>query len=173
MKYIVTVEGKTFEIVMGRGGRVWVNDRPHDVDLRGVDSLSRYSLLVDHRSYEAHVERMEEEECCMVVAGRSYRACVHRRPRGDGRSTTASRPPAIGEVRAPLPGLLVGVPVLVGQWVPEGEVVAVMESMKMNLELHAPWSGVVRSLHGAPGTEVAQGDLLAVVWPDRKPTAAS
>ena len=68
----VTVEGNVFEIVMGRGGRVWVNDRPHDVDLRGVDRLSRYSLLVDHRSYEAHVEQMEEEECCMVVAGRSY-----------------------------------------------------------------------------------------------------
>jgi biotin carboxyl carrier protein len=45
----------------------------------------------------------------------------------------------------------------------EGDVVAVLESMKMNLELHAPWSGVVQALHGTPGTEVGQGEVLAVV----------
>jgi biotin carboxyl carrier protein len=62
-----------------------------------------------------------------------------------------------------LPGLLVGVPVVVGQRVREGDVVAVLESMKMNLELHAPWSGAVQEIRGTPGTEVGQGEVLAVV----------
>ena len=79
-----------------------------------------------------------------------------------------SYPPATGEVCAPLPGLLVAVPVMVGQRVVQGEVVAVLESMKMNLEIRAPWEGVVQALYGAPGTEVGQGEVLAVVGSDER-----
>ena len=168
MKYLVTIEGETFEIEVSREGRVWVNRRPYDVDLQGVEGQSEYSLLVDHRSYEAHVERAEEQECRMVVAGRTYRACLQQRRRRSQRDVMRSRPPATGEVCAPLPGLLVEVSVVVGQRVARGEVVAVLESMKMNLELRAPWEGVVQALCRAPGAEVDQGEVLAIVGPNER-----
>ncbi|HHN93261.1 MAG TPA: hypothetical protein ENK17_00690, partial [Anaerolineae bacterium] len=76
MRYVITVEGETFEIEMGRDGRVWVNHRPLDVDFQGIDGLPQYSLLVNHRSYDAHLERSEEGEYCMQVAGRAYRATL-------------------------------------------------------------------------------------------------
>lgn len=167
MKYVITVEGETFEIEVGRGGRVWVNRQPLNVDFEGVDGLPQYSLLVDHRSYEAHVEQADEEGYQMVVAGQSYRARLQQRrchPKSKG--TIQSRPPAAGEVCAPLPGLLVAVPVVVGQRVAQGEVVAVLESMKMNLELRAPWDGMVQALPRTPGMEVDQGEVLAVIGPD-------
>ncbi len=167
MKYVITVEGETFEIEVGREGRVWVNRRPYSVDFQGVDGLPQYSLLVDNRSYEAHVEGTGGDECQMVVAGRSYQARLQQqgRPRPRG-SATQSGPPEAGKVCAPLPGLLVAVPVAVGQQVKQGEVIAILESMKMNLELYAPWGGVVRALHVAPGAEVAQGEVLAIIGPD-------
>jgi len=177
MKYVITVEGETFEIEVGRGGRVWVNRRPLNVDFEGVDGLPQYSLLVDHRSYEAHVEQADEEGYQMVVAGQPYRARLQqgrRRPRSKDavQSRPSPSPPKLGgtggglrEVRAPLPGLLVAVPVEVGQRVAQGEVVAVLESMKMNLELRAPWDGVVQALHRTPGMEVGQGEVLAVIGP--------
>ncbi|HEY67268.1 MAG TPA: hypothetical protein G4N97_03250 [Thermoflexia bacterium] len=166
MKYIITVEGETFEIEVGRGGRVWVNRRPLNVDFQGVDGLPQYSLLVDHRSYEAHIEQAEGEEWRMVVAGRPYRARLQQRRRRPQPDAARSRLPATEEVRAPLPGLLVAVPVVVGQRVVQGEVVAVLESMKMNLELRAPRDGVVQALHRSPGAEVDQGEILAVIGPD-------
>ena len=177
MKYVITVEGETFEIEVDRGGRVWVNRRPLDVDFQGVDGLSQYSLLVDNRSYEAHVEQTDEEGYQMVVAGQPYRARLRQRQRRSKSDVVRSRPlPSSlpvggteggrGEVRAPLPGLLVAVPVVVGQQVTQGEVVAVLESMKMNLELCAPWDGVVQALHRASGTEISQGEVLALIGPD-------
>ncbi len=176
MKYIITVEGETFEIDVGRGGRVWVNRRLlYTVDLQGVDALPEYSLLVDHRSYEAHVEEAEEGQYQMVVSGRTYQ--THLQQRGQRRLTggaTRSAPSGAavrrrlsqGEVCAPLPGLLVAMPVVVGQQVEQGTVVAVLESMKMNLELRAPWGGVVQALHKTPGAEVVQGEVLVVIGPD-------
>ncbi len=168
MKYTITVEGETFEVEVSRGGRVWVNRRPLNVDLQGVDGLPQYSLLVDHRSYEAHVEQADEEGYQMVVAGQSYRACLRQTRDHLEKDVTRSCLPATGEVLAPLPGLLVAVPVVVGQRVAQGEVVAVLESMKMNLELRAPGDGVVQALHITPGTEVGQGEVLAVIRPDEQ-----
>jgi biotin carboxyl carrier protein len=139
MRYVVTVEEQVFEIDVGRDGRVWVNNRPYDVDFSGLDGRPECSLLVDHRSYEAHIEQAEPDECQMVDSV------------------------DIGEVRAPLPGLLVAVPVTVGQRVMSGEVVAVLESMKMNLELCASQSGVVQSVHATPGMDVGQGEVVVKV----------
>ena len=166
MRYTITVEGRTFDVKMGRGGRVWVNHQPLLVDFQSVDNVSRYSILVDHRSYEAYVERVEDTECCMVVAGHTYRAQVHQKRRATKKDLAPTRPSTLGEVHAPLPGLLVGVPVVVGQRVRRGEVVAVLESMKMNLELQAPLGGVIQELHGDLGAEVIRGQVLAVVKPD-------
>ena len=141
-----------------------------------MDGLPQYSLLVDNRSYEAHVEQADEEGYQMVVAGQPYRARLQQMRDRSPRDVGRSRPPATavrqgssqGEVRAPLPGLLVALPVAVGQRVTQGEVVAVLESMKMNLELRAPWDGVVQALHVTPGAEVGQAEVLAVIEPDEQ-----
>ena len=167
MRYVITVGDETFEIDVGRGGRVWVDRQPHNVDLQSIDGQPQYSLLVDHRSYEAHVEEIEAGEYQMIVEGCPYRARFQRLGQrclqnGPDRSCLA----ATGEVRAPLPGLVVAVPVMVGQQVAPGDVVAVLESMKMNLELCSPWGGVVQSVHAIPGTNVAQGEAVVDVGLD-------
>jgi biotin carboxyl carrier protein len=162
VKYQVVVEGRTFEIEVGPGGRVWVNRRPLSVDLGRVDG-QHFSLLVDHRSYETHVEMNEAGECQVVVAGRSYRACLREEHRPVTGPVHCHRGDGPVEVSAPLPGLLVEVRVAEGQQVGEGEVVVVLESMKMHLELRAPRPGVVRALCATVGQEIAQGDILAVI----------
>jgi len=162
IKYRVVVEGRTFEIEIGPDGQVWVNRRPLNVDLGGMDELPGYSLLVNNRSYEAHVEAEENGECRVVVAGRPYQASLQT----EGQPATKTghrRPSRLAQVATPLPGLLVEVRVEEGQRVREGDVVAVIESMKMHLELRAPRSGLVRALNAAAGQEVAQGEVLAVV----------
>ncbi|MEA3342019.1 MAG: hypothetical protein U9R15_18805, partial [Chloroflexota bacterium] len=127
MKYIITVEEETFEIEMGRGELVWINHHPYTVDLQDVDGRPEYSLLVDHRSYEAHVEEVEGGECQMMVAGRPYRAhlqhgsaalpcilegdaalpCVLEGGHCLRKPTVRPEPCGVEEVCAPLPGLLV------------------------------------------------------------------
>lgn len=164
MRYRVDVEGQTFEIEVRPDGTIWVNGQPVRVDAEGLDSPF-LSLLVGHYSYEAGVG-LEGPEGQVVVEGRTYRTYLsHGRPQWTTGSphgpTTPSDQPA--EVVAPLPGLLVEIRVAEGESVRAGMVVAVMESMKMHLELRAPRDGVIRSLPVRPGREVAQGEVLAII----------
>ncbi len=161
VKYRVVVEGRTFEIDIDAEGRVWVDRQPLDVDLEGIEGQPRYSLLVDHRSYDALVEAGEDGACQVVVRGRPYRASLEggRQQRGASRRRRSGS----AEVRAPLPGLVVEMRVTEGQAVKEGEVVAVLESMKMKIELRAPRDGVVQALQDLAGREVAQGEALALI----------
>ncbi|MEE8567115.1 MAG: biotin/lipoyl-containing protein [Anaerolineales bacterium] len=163
MRYKIVVEGRTFEVEVDPSGQVWVNNQLTNVDLEGINGLPLYSLLIDHRSYEAHVETEEDGESQVVVSGRSYRASLEREQRYSPSTSRRHRVGGPTEIFAPLPGWLVEMRVSEGELVGEGDVVAVLESMKMRLELRTPQAGVVRALSVSAGREVAQGEVLAVI----------
>ena len=70
------------------------------------------------------------------------------------------RPAGNGAVRAPIPGLILEVTVRVGEKVQAGQVVAVMEAMKMENNLTAHLSGEVLEILVQKGSEVATGDTI-------------
>ena len=67
------------------------------------------------------------------------------------------------EVRAEFAANVWQVPAVVGQAVAAGDVIAVLESMKMEIEVQAPVDGTIVSVHVMPDQPVAGGDLLAVI----------
>ena len=73
--------------------------------------------------------------------------------------------PPKGEIaiNAPMPGLIVSIPVEEGQAVKSGQTVVVLESMKMENELKAPRDGTVSSLKVAPRQAVEQNQVLLIL----------
>jgi acetyl-CoA/propionyl-CoA carboxylase biotin carboxyl carrier protein len=67
---------------------------------------------------------------------------------------------ADGSLAAPLPGTLVSVHVSAGDPVREGDLLGVLESMKMQYPLRAPLAGKVEKIPFEPGSHVGKGDLL-------------
>ncbi|MCP3420621.1 acetyl/propionyl/methylcrotonyl-CoA carboxylase subunit alpha [Nocardioides pinisoli] len=70
---------------------------------------------------------------------------------------------ASGSLLAPMPGTVVAVKVEAGEQVVAGDVVLVLEAMKMQHTVTAPHAGTVSDLRVAPGQQVAAGEVLAVV----------
>ena len=66
-------------------------------------------------------------------------------------------------VVAPMPGLVLRIPVAVGQSVKKDQVVMVMEAMKMENEIYAPCDGVVSSITVNQGQQLQAGDLLLTI----------
>lgn len=69
------------------------------------------------------------------------------------------------EVRAEITANVWQVRVEIGQEVAEGDELAILESMKMEIPVEAPCAGRVTAIHVVPDGQVTEGDLLATIDP--------
>jgi biotin carboxyl carrier protein len=68
-----------------------------------------------------------------------------------------------GELRAPMPGLIVDVRVAQGDAVEKGDTILILEAMKTQQPFAAPFQGRVKELNVAKGDQVNDGQLLATI----------
>lgn len=121
--------------------------------------MRRFKITVNGHAYEVEVE----EEGERPSAGRTQHHASHARhePAPQAEPAEAAGP---GEpILAPLPGTVLDVKVSAGQSVASGQVLLVLEAMKMENEIVAPRAGTVQELHAKKGQSVTTGDLLLVI----------
>ena len=75
-------------------------------------------------------------------------------------------------VEAPLPGIILKIVKNVSDRVEEGDVIMIVESMKMETEINAPSSGTITELPMKESSQIVAGDTLAVISSDAAPAAA-
>ena len=66
-------------------------------------------------------------------------------------------------VEVPIAGKIIEVKVSVGGSVQEGDVLCILESMKMENPILAPVSGVIKDIQVSPGQTVKAGEIIAVI----------
>jgi biotin carboxyl carrier protein len=164
MKYQTIINGQTFDVEINEDGRILVNDEERVVDFRVLRRGELYSLLLDHLSFEAVVEE-RDGTYHVLMAGDLFEVEVT-----DERSRRlASAFMAFGDsggeysLRAPMPGLIVRIPVEEGQPVSKGETVAILESMKMENELKSPRDGTIHRIYVSAGENVEQNKVLVTI----------
>ena len=81
-------------------------------------------------------------------------------PRSQPAASVARPPSPVKVFRSPMPGVIVSVAVKVGDQVVTGDVVCVLEAMKMQQSLRADWSGIVTEVRVQAGQQVQDGDSL-------------
>jgi len=74
---------------------------------------------------------------------------------------------AVGAITSPMQGTVLSVAVSEGAAVRAGDLICVVEAMKMENEIVAPRAGVVTDLAVAPGASIASGELLCRVVSER------
>lgn len=125
----------------------------------------KYKITLKGKTYEVIVERGEAEVVAEYEA--SAPAPVAAAPAPTPAAPAVSAAPAAtaagSPVTSPLPGNVLSVNVNVGQAVKAGDVVVIIEAMKMENEVTAPCDGTVKQIVAAKGAVVATGDTLLII----------
>ncbi|HLL94438.1 MAG TPA: biotin/lipoyl-containing protein, partial [Spirosoma sp.] len=66
----------------------------------------------------------------------------------------------VNTLKAPMPGLIVGINVAVGDTISKGDSVLILEAMKMENNLKAPGDGTVKAIRAIKGDRVEKGQVL-------------
>jgi biotin carboxyl carrier protein len=163
-KYVTTVNGKEYVIEIIDSRRMTVNGKAYEVDFESISGQPVYSLLLDGGSYQADVYPGDEDTLQVLMRGVLYEAYVEDE-REKRLSKAAGGAAQTGEfvLRAPMPGLVVKLPVAEGEAVKTAQVLVILESMKMQNELKSPRDGKVGRVQVKVGDSVEQRQILLTV----------
>jgi biotin carboxyl carrier protein len=165
MRYLTTIAEKEYLVEIIDERHVSVDGVTYLIDFMAAGNQPVYTLLVDGQSYDAHVYA-DENVWQVLFHGAMYSAVVEDEREKRLRAALGGGVAEHEEyhLKAPMPGLVVAVPVGEGQTIQKGEVLLILESMKMQNELKSPRAGTVARLRVKPGDRVEQKEtMLSVV----------
>jgi biotin carboxyl carrier protein len=165
MKYFVRLGSRTIEVEV-LGGAVRVDGETLDAHLAAVPGTPLHHLLLGRDSWTVAAQALEGmgQWALGAVGERVEVEAVDERTQAIRALTGKKGGPSVGGVvKAPMPGLVVRVPVTEGQRVAAGAGLVVVEAMKMENELKATHPGVVVKIHVTPGSVVEKGAPLVTL----------
>jgi len=132
--------------------------------------MKKYNITVNGTSYEVEVEEINEAGTTEVKSSVQTQTNSKPAPKKVVEKAVKKETPKapVAEsvssggttVEAPMPGVILDIKVNVGDEVQAGDVILILEAMKMENEITAPASGKVSAIHASKGNNVGSGDVL-------------
>ncbi len=124
--------------------------------------MKRFNITVNGKAYDVAVEELDSN-AAPVVAAPAPKATAP----APAAAPAAAAPAAVQgegeEVCAPMPGTILDVKVSNGDTVSKGQVVMILEAMKMENDIVATCDGTVTSVMAVKGDQVDSGDVLVTI----------
>lgn len=157
---------------MKKSFKVKVNDTFNydliDSDLEQLDLLkisnSKFHLIENNKNYEISIEKSDfnSKNYSVKINNNAYNIHILNqldqliKHMGFSKSSIKKA----NNIKAPMPGLILSIDVKLNQAVVEGQVLLILEAMKMENSICAIKNGTIKSIHVKKGGAVEKGELL-------------
>ncbi|WP_291492775.1 biotin/lipoyl-containing protein [Desulfurella sp.] len=167
MSYVVKMDDIEYKVKVkeleANKFEVHIDDKSYVVDARLTEG-SVYSLLINNESFEADVDYKGENNYNVLTEGDLFKINVIDEMKAkliQRRGGTAAEGKQI--IKSEMPGRVISVKVAVGDTVKEGDILLILEAMKMQNEIKAPKNGEVKELFVKEGENIAADSKLVVI----------
>lgn len=160
-RYTFTINAQPFDVeiqsVQGSQARVTVNHVPYEVAIAPAFGTATPTRIQPVAAAPARIRTTAAPipaapHIAALAPSLAYKTQI---PAGSGSGS--------GTITAQIPGKMITIAVGVGDSVASGQVVAVMEAMKMENNILSPINGAVKEIRVSKGADVATGDVLMVI----------
>jgi len=140
-----------------------VNNQPFAWDLVQINN-STVHILLNNRSFTAELIEMDVTTKTVKMSVNGHLYTVQLKDRFDllleqmGMSAAATT--KVNDIKAPMPGLIVGINVQPGDAVKKGDAVLILEAMKMENLIKAAGDGIIRTIRVGKGDRVEKNQVL-------------
>ena len=124
--------------------------------------IKKYNIVVNGNSYEVQVEELGSEVSQVQRPSNIAQVAQPIQKQSTPKSTQQPQQVTSGgnSINAPMPGTVNDIKVNTGDSVKKGQVLLILEAMKMENEIFAPNDGTVKSVNISKGASVNVGDIL-------------
>jgi len=127
---------------------LWAND-----GYEAMKMMRKFRVVINGKEYVVEVEELSE------MRAREHSPTPKKLEKISEKEIVMDK----GAVLAPMPGKIVSINVKVGDSVKKGEVVAILEAMKMENEVLAPHDGIVKEIRVKKGANVSKGQAILIL----------
>lgn len=160
MKYHVSLEDLKLDVNVTGYLEAKVKGQEQKVDLVRLDDV-RFSAIIEHKSYIFELQKKDDEYFIQyknrripVTIETDKDVLLKQLKKASGADSGKS------DVKAPMPGLVVRLDVVVGQSVTKGQGILILEAMKMENEIKAPVNGTITNIMVSEKQSVEKNAIL-------------
>jgi len=180
-EYNITVDGKQYKVEITKQTEnnsysMKINDKPNEIKITGnIETEKSASVKMQEKTYEVELKKLDKKAPFAVNVNKITFKVEFKMP--ERRFTPQIVEQAVivstvksykklaeqGAVVTPMAGKIVSVKVKEGEIVKQGQVLCILEAMKMENEITAPKTGTVQSVNVSEGIGVSEGDILLII----------
>lgn len=162
--YIVNVGSKKFNVTLSSDEKISIDGKEHEIRISKFSDYS-YLLKVDDNIYQISSEKNGSDSFTFTINGYTYDVSVRTlleekafeflRNKGDDNHNSI--------IKSPMPGLILKIKKNVGDTVQLGESLIILEAMKMENDIRASASGVIKEISVKENSAVEKNETLLTI----------
>jgi biotin carboxyl carrier protein len=160
-EYVVTLKDKRNLIKISQNSEITINGETHHYELIALNN-STYRLRIDEKFYDIASAKIDNYRFSVVMEGWTFETVVMTtlQERASKVIEQTGAVLKLSEIKAPMPGMIFKLKKKIGDKIELGESVIILEAMKMENDIKAPSSGVIKNVYVSEGSAVEKGAKL-------------
>jgi biotin carboxyl carrier protein len=163
-EYVVSVNDKKLKVMLQNESQVSVDTREYNYNLVHLYG-NKYLLKLNDKFIELYSEISKDGSYLVSVKGNVYETIIHSslQEKAAVLLRQKSEVPHKTEVKAPMPGMILKIKKNLNDKIAQGETVLILEAMKMENDLRAPHSGIIKDIFVKEGIAIEKGTVLFTI----------